>query len=68
MPEPKKPRAKRRNYEAELRELAMYCKLSVEILSGIDHMNVGDHMSSGDDHISGQIAALKAVLARLERQ
>ena len=62
--EPKKPRAKRRNYEAELRELAMYCKLSVEILSAL----VTTDGSADHFMIAGQIVTLKAILARLERQ
>ena len=60
--EPKKPRAKRRNYESELRELALYCRLSIDILSEITTL------TTDSEHAAGQIATLKAVLARLEKQ
>ena len=63
MTESKSKRAysKRRDYKAELGELTMHCKLSIDILSNIVSL-------PPSDFISGQIAALKAVLARIEKK
>src|SRR5262245_45252060 len=52
----KKQRAKRRNYQRELEELAMYCKVTVSVLEKHVQQN------------GGVIDAYKDILARLERQ
>ena len=63
----KKPRKPRKNYQKLVEELAMYCRLSIAILS-----NLNDPPEGGADnrslsmHLDGQIATLKAVLAKLE--
>lgn len=54
--EPKKKRV-RRNYERELLDLQRYAQISVEVMQAIDLNN---------DFMKGQIAALNAVLKRLE--
>lgn len=54
--EPKKRRV-RRNYERELHDLQRYAQISLEIMNAMDTNN---------DFMKGQIAALNAVLKRLE--
>ena len=58
LPRGKKPRAKRRNFERELTDLQRYCEISIEVLQSI--------ANPSNEYMDGQIAALRAVLQRLE--
>ena len=61
--EPKKPHAKRRNYQRDLEDLKRYAEISIDVMSELT-----ESAETATDYMRGQIAALKAVLARLERQ
>ena len=56
-PKPKPTRAKRRNYEQELRSVRTYVETKLEVL----RENI-----TTDDLTTGQIRALEGVLKRLE--
>ncbi len=56
-------RAKRRNYEAELRDLLRYCEISVQVMEALTDE---ERPIAQDAFLKGQIAALQAVKARLE--
>ena len=56
--EPKKTRAKKRNYAAELERLTQYCKISITVMSELTAKTPNEFMN-------GQITALKAVLRQL---
>ena len=59
----KKPRAKRRNFEKELTDLRRYCEISIDLMTVVkESLPVGPVQ----DHMVGQIAAIKAVLAKME--
>ena len=57
----KRKRAPRRNFAKELTELAMYIRVSLDVLQSMDT----DQASFATSFMGGQIAALKAVQARL---
>ena len=54
--------SKRRDYKAELEELAMFCRLSVDLLNEFQNRSAVE----GGDFIAGQLAALKSVQARMK--
>ena len=54
--------SKRRDYKAELEELTMYCHLSIEILTLLADPD------AATGFMQGQMAALKAVLARIDKK
>ena len=59
----KKPRSKRRNFEKELTDLRRYCEISIDLMTGVkESLTVGP----AQDHMAGQIAAIKAVLAKMK--
>lgn len=71
MAEPKKPRAKRRNYEQEMRTLRMHCEISTEVLeqlianpslTGCNDLPVIEKITEFN---RGQLAALRSVLTRM---
>ena len=57
----KRKRAPRRNFAAERAELAMYVQVSLDVLKTLDT----NEPSFGTSFMAGQIAALKAVQARM---
>ena len=66
MTEPKPTKrvySKRRDYKAELEELGMFCRLSIDILVELVNGSSNDNLQ-----LDGQIVALKAVLARIEKK
>ena len=62
-PKPKQVYNKRRDYKAELEELVMYAKLSLELLG---EMNI--RIPTQDKFVDGQMATLMAVLERIEKK
>ena len=58
--EPKKTRAKRRDFKRELEELTLYCKIMIEVLSG-------GIVTRADDEIA-VITCYRDILTRLEKQ
>ena len=60
----KKPRKPRRNVERELQDLKRYLEISIDLMIALN-ANLSGPVG---DHMQGQIAALKAVLARLEQK
>ena len=64
-PKAKRVYAKRRDWRKEMEDLARYCQMAIEFIAV-----VGDRMPEDDDEKfwAGQTAALKNVLARIERK
>lgn len=58
MADPKKTRKPRVNFAAERTKLVQYCKISIQVMESING-------TASLDFMSGQIAALKAVLREM---
>lgn len=64
----KKPRAKRRDFAAELRVLRLHAEISLEVLEEMAAAEAASPVlpNMQSDYRAGQIATLKAMLGRMK--